>query len=123
MIVEPEQRVPDFIKGGVDIVSVHCEQSLSIYIAQSINLGAKAGVVLNRGTPLTAIEYALDVVDLVFIMSVNPGFGGQSLSKAKYRSTYFSLNERSKPWIEVDGGVTPKNSYKVELENSSEFHI
>ncbi|BBH03975.1 D-ribulose-5-phosphate-3-epimerase [Prunus dulcis] len=64
MIVEPEQRVPDFIKAGADIVSVHAEQSSTIHLHRSVNqiksLGAKAGVVLNPGTPLTAIEYVLD---------------------------------------------------------------
>jgi len=82
MIVEPEQRVPDFIKAGADIVSVHCEQSSTNHLHRTVNqiksLGAKAGVVLNPATPLSCIEYVLDVVDLVLIMSVNPGFGGQS---------------------------------------------
>uniref|UniRef100_M4EKJ3 Ribulose-phosphate 3-epimerase n=1 Tax=Brassica campestris TaxID=3711 RepID=M4EKJ3_BRACM len=77
MIVEPDQRVPDFIKAGADIVSVHCEQSSTIHLHRSVNqiksLGANAGVVLNPETPLNAIEYILD------------------------------------------GGVTPKNAYKVNL--------
>eukprot|EP00268_Persea_americana_P045083 TRINITY_DN4579_c1_g1_i3.p1 TRINITY_DN4579_c1_g1~~TRINITY_DN4579_c1_g1_i3.p1 ORF type:complete len:198 (+),score=39.27 TRINITY_DN4579_c1_g1_i3:358-951(+) len=64
MIVEPDQRVPDFVKAGADIVSVHCEQSSTIHLHRTVNqiksLGAKAGVVLNPGTPLTAIEYVLD---------------------------------------------------------------
>ncbi|KAK6148570.1 hypothetical protein DH2020_019482 [Rehmannia glutinosa] len=89
MIVEPEQRVPDFIKAGADIVSVHCEQSSTIHLHRTVNqvksLGAKAGVVLNPGTPLTAIEYVLDVVDLVLIMSVNPGFGGQSFIESQVK--------------------------------------
>jgi ribulose-phosphate 3-epimerase len=66
MIVEPEQRVPDFIKAGADIVSVHCEQSSTIHLHRTVNqiksLGAKAGVVLNPATPLTAIDYVLDYV-------------------------------------------------------------
>ncbi|KAL8457475.1 hypothetical protein ACS0TY_035368 [Phlomoides rotata] len=64
MIVEPDQRIPDFITAGADIVSVHCEQSSTIHLHRSVNqiktLGAKAGVVLNPGTPLSAIEYVLD---------------------------------------------------------------
>ncbi|GMP33426.1 hypothetical protein CsSME_00006748 [Camellia sinensis var. sinensis] len=107
MIVEPDQRVPDFVKAGADIVSVHCEQSSTIHLHRTVNqiksLGAKAGVVLNPATPLTAIEYVLDVVDLVLIMSVNPGFGGQS----------FIESQGVNPWVEVDGGVGPKNAYKV----------
>jgi len=80
MIVEPEQRVPYFIKAGADIVSVHYEQTSTIHLHQTVNriksLGAKAGIVLNPATPLSCIEYALNMVDLVLIMSVNPGFGG-----------------------------------------------
>lgn len=121
MIVEPEQRVPDFVKAGADIVSVHCEQSSTIHLHRTINqiksLGVKAGVVLNPATPLNAIEYLLDVVDLVLIMSVNPGFGGQSFieSQVKKISDLRRLcAERGvNPWIEVDGGVGPSNAYKV----------
>jgi ribulose-phosphate 3-epimerase len=82
MIVEPKRRIPDFIKAGADIVSVHCEQTSTIHLHRTLNqiesLGAKAGVVLNPATPLSDIEYVLDVVELVLIMSVNPVFGGQS---------------------------------------------
>ncbi|KAJ8536274.1 hypothetical protein K7X08_034675 [Anisodus acutangulus] len=121
MIVEPDQRVPDFIKAGADIISVHCEQSSTIHLHRTINqiksLGAKAGVVLNPGTPLTAIEYVLDAVDLLLIMSVNPGFGGQSFIESqvkKIADLRRICGERGlNPWIEVDGGVTPKNAYKV----------
>ncbi|KAK9996116.1 hypothetical protein SO802_020802 [Lithocarpus litseifolius] len=121
MIVEPEQRVPDFIKAGADIVSVHCEQAATIHLHRTVNhiksLGAKAGVVLNPGTPLTAIEYVLDVVDLVLIMSVNPGFGGQSFIESQVKKISdlrrICAEKGVNPWIEVDGGVGPKNAYKV----------
>ncbi|CAN6714090.1 unnamed protein product [Malus baccata var. baccata] len=121
MIVEPEQRVPDFIKAGADIVSVHAEQSSTIHLHRSVNmiksLGAKAGVVLNPGTPLTAIEYILDVVDLVLIMSVNPGFGGQSFIESQVKKIAdlrrMCVEKGVNPWIEVDGGVGPANAYKV----------
>ncbi|CAA2963241.1 ribulose-phosphate 3-epimerase, chloroplastic [Olea europaea subsp. europaea] len=145
MIVEPEQRVPDFINAGADIVSVHCEQSSTVHLHRTINqvksLGAKAGVVLNPGTPLSAIEYVLDVVDLVLIMSVNPGFGGQSFIESQVKKisdlrrmcaekvenvSILSISNDLRtnhillfvlqgvnPWIEVDGGVGPKNAYKV----------
>ncbi|XP_010258296.2 PREDICTED: ribulose-phosphate 3-epimerase, chloroplastic-like isoform X2 [Nelumbo nucifera] len=89
MIVEPEQRIPDFIKAGADIVSVHCEQSSTIHLHRTLNqvksLGARAGVVLNPATSLSAVEYVLDVVDLVLIMSVNPGFGGQSFIEGQVK--------------------------------------
>ncbi|KAF1887222.1 hypothetical protein Lal_00040822 [Lupinus albus] len=121
MIVEPEQRVPDFIKAGADIVSIHAEQSSTIHLHRTVNqvksLGAKAGVVLNPGTPLSAIEYVLDVVDLVLIMSVNPGFGGQSFIESQVKKISdlrrLCVEKGVNPWIEVDGGVGPKNAYKV----------
>ncbi|KAG6557790.1 hypothetical protein Mapa_000557 [Marchantia paleacea] len=121
MIVEPEQRVADFIKAGADIVSVHAEVAATIHLHRTINLikslGAKAGVVLNPGTPLSAIEYVLEEVDLVLIMSVNPGFGGQSFIESqvkKIRDLKQICQEKGiNPWIEVDGGVTPTNAWKV----------
>ncbi|KAK3406335.1 hypothetical protein EUGRSUZ_K02489 [Eucalyptus grandis] len=121
MIVEPEQRVPDFIKAGADIVSVHCEQSATIHLHRTLNqtksLGAKAGVVLNPATPLSAVEPVLDVVDLVLIMSVNPGFGGQSFIESQVKKISdlrrLCLEKGVNPWIEVDGGVGPSNAYKV----------
>ncbi|XP_042440266.1 ribulose-phosphate 3-epimerase, chloroplastic-like [Zingiber officinale] len=121
MIVEPDQRVPDFIKAGADIVSVHCEQSSTIHLHRTVNqvksLGAKAGVVLNPATPLSAIDYVLDVVDLVLIMSVNPGFGGQSFIESQVKKISelrrLCAEKGVNPWIEVDGGVGPNNAYKV----------
>merc|ERR1711966_162780 len=78
MIVEPELRIPDFAKAGADIISVHDEVASTIHLHRSVNmvkdLGCAAGVVLNPGTSLASLEYVLDVVDLVLIMSVNPGF-------------------------------------------------
>jgi ribulose-phosphate 3-epimerase len=81
MIVEPELRVPDFVKAGADIISVHAEVASTIHLHRTLNqikdLGCLAGAVLNPGTSLSAIEEVLEVLDLVLIMSVNPGFGGQ----------------------------------------------
>ncbi|PKA59363.1 Ribulose-phosphate 3-epimerase, chloroplastic [Apostasia shenzhenica] len=121
MIVEPEQRIPDFVKAGADIVSVHCEQSSTIHLHRTIDqiksLGAKAGVVLNPATPLSAIEYVLDAVDLVLIMSVNPGFGGQSFIESQVKKISelrrLCAEKGVNPWIEVDGGVGPSNAFKV----------
>jgi ribulose-phosphate 3-epimerase len=121
MIVEPELRIPDFAKAGADIISVHAEVASTIHLHRSVNmikdLGCAAGVVLNPGTSLASIEYVLDVVDLVLIMSVNPGFGGQSFIESQVDK----IKELRKmceakgvnPWIEVDGGVGPANAYKV----------
>ena len=121
MIVEPELRVADFAKAGADIISVHAEQSSTIHLHRVVyqikDLGCKAGVVLNPATPLETIEYVLSDVDLVLIMSVNPGFGGQKFIESqveKIRKLKAMCNERGvNPWIEVDGGVTPDNAYKV----------
>jgi ribulose-phosphate 3-epimerase len=121
MIVEPDQRVADFVKAGSDIISVHAEQSATIHLHRLINqikdLGCKAGVVLNPGTSLTAIEEVIDIVDLVLIMSVNPGFGGQKFIATqvdKIRRLKALCNAKGvNPWIEVDGGVTPANAYQL----------
>mmetsp|Transcript_13029 Transcript_13029/g.29398 ORF Transcript_13029/g.29398 Transcript_13029/m.29398 type:complete len:312 (+) Transcript_13029:96-1031(+) len=121
MIVEPEQRVEDFANAGADIISVHAEAASTIHLHRTVNqikqLGCLAGVVLNPGTPLTQIEYVLEEVDLVLIMSVNPGFGGQGFIESQVDKIK-ELKAMCKakgvdPWIEIDGGVGPANAYKV----------
>ena len=121
MIVEPELRVADFAKAGADIISVHAEGAATIHLHRTINqikdLGCKAGVVLNPATPVSVLDYILEEVDLILVMSVNPGFGGQSfiesqvekIAKIKAMCDAKGVN----PWIEVDGGVSPANTYKV----------
>lgn len=121
MIVEPEKYVADFAKAGADIITVHCEHSASVHLhrllSQIRELGKMAGVSLNPSTPLSFIEYVLDLCDLVLIMSVNPGFGGQSfipqvLPKiAKLRQ--MCEDRGLDPWIEVDGGIKPDNAWQV----------
>lgn len=121
MIVEPEQRVADFAKAGADIISVHAENAATIHLHRTINqikeLGCLAGAVLNPGSSLREIEEVLDILDLVLIMSVNPGFGGQKFidSQVKKISELRKMcNERGlNPWIEVDGGVGPDNAHLV----------
>eukprot|EP00803_Ostreobium_quekettii_P008945 evm.model.scf_153.10 EVM.evm.TU.scf_153.10 scf_153:90841-93691(-) len=121
MIVEPEQRVADFAKAGADIISVHCEQSATIHLDRVLNqikdLGCKAGVVLNPATSLSEIEHVLGVADLVLIMSVNPGFGGQKFIQyqiPKIKKLKEMCNEQGvNPWIEIDGGVSPANAKEV----------
>lgn len=121
MIVEPELIIPEFVKAGADIISVHCEGNSTIHLHRTINLirdlGCKAGVVLNPATPVSAVEYVLDIVDLVLIMSVNPGFGGQSFIDSvvpKVKEIRKMVDDRGlNPWIEVDGGVKGSNAYKV----------
>ncbi|MFS8777477.1 ribulose-phosphate 3-epimerase [Synechococcus sp. W70.1] len=121
MIVEPEKYVADFAKAGADIISVHAESSSTIHLHRTLSqikdLGKQAGVVLNPASPLELIQYVLDLVDLVLIMSVNPGFGGQSFIPAvvpKIRQLRALCDERGlDPWIEVDGGIKASNAWQV----------
>jgi ribulose-phosphate 3-epimerase len=121
MIVEPEKYVPDFAKAGADIISVHAEHNASPHLHRTLcqirEFGKKAGVVLNPSTPLELIEYVLDVCDLILIMSVNPGFGGQSFIPGvvpKIRKLRQLCDERGlNPWIEVDGGLKANNTWQV----------
>ena len=81
MIVEPERYLDDFARAGADHLLVHCEPSATIHLHRTLtqirDLGKTAGVVLNPATPLSLIEYVLDLCGVVLIMTVNPGFGGQ----------------------------------------------
>jgi ribulose-phosphate 3-epimerase len=121
MIVEPEKYVEQFAQAGADIISVHAEHNASPHLHRTLNQirenGKKAGVVLNPSTPLEFIDYVLDQCDLVLLMSVNPGFGGQSFIPSvvpKIKKLRAMCSERGlDPWIEVDGGLKPNNSWKV----------
>ena len=119
MSVEPEKYVPDFAKAGADIISVQVEACPHLHrnLAQIKDLGKMAGAVLNPSTPLDTLEYCLELCDLVLIMSVNPGFGGQSFIEnqvQKIRDLRRMCDERGlDPWIEVDGGVKAGNAWKV----------
>ncbi|MCH9715225.1 MAG: ribulose-phosphate 3-epimerase [Cyanobacteria bacterium] len=119
MIVEPERYVADFAKAGADIISVQVEACPHLHrnLAQIKDLGKLAGAVLNPSTPLDSLDYCLELCDLVLIMSVNPGFGGQSFidnQVEKIRSLRRLCDERGlDPWIEVDGGIKPANAWKV----------
>jgi ribulose-phosphate 3-epimerase len=113
--------VADCAKAGADIISVHAESSSTIHLHRTLSqikdLGKQAGVVLNPASPLELIQYVLDLVDLVLIMSVNPGFGGQSFIPAvvpKIRQLRAMCDERGlDPWIEVDGGLKGSNAWQV----------
>jgi ribulose-phosphate 3-epimerase len=121
MIVEPEKYVADFAKAGADIISVHAEHNASPHLHRTLGqikeLGKQAGVVLNPSTPLELIDYVLELCDLILIMSVNPGFGGQSFIPGvipKIQKLRQMCNERGlDPWIEVDGGLKANNSWQV----------
>jgi ribulose-phosphate 3-epimerase len=119
MIVEPQNYVADFARAGADIISVQVEACTHLHrnLSQIRDLGKKAGAVLNPGTPLASLEYCLELCDLVLIMSVNPGFGGQSFIESqvqKIRDLRRMCDEKGlDPWIEVDGGIKGANAWKV----------
>jgi len=116
LMVKPVDRIiPDFAKAGADIISFHPEASE--HIDRTIGLikevGCKAGLVLNPGTPITYLDYTLDRLDLVLIMSVNPGFGGQRfipyvLDKLRGVRSRIDASGRD-VWLEVDGGIKVEN--------------
>ena len=112
MIEEPERHLEAFVDAGVDMVTVHVETSPHLHrtVQRIRELGAKAGVTLNPATPLQAIEEILEDVDLVLIMSVNPGFGGQryipgSTRRIAWVREALERRGRSDVLIQVDGGI------------------
>lgn len=119
MIVEPEKYVEEFINYGADLVSVHYEACTHLH--RTINLiqdkGAKAGVVLNPSTPVWMLEDIITEVDLVLLMSVNPGFGGQKFIENTYKkireTKELILENNSTALIEIDGGVNTENAPKL----------
>jgi ribulose-phosphate 3-epimerase len=119
MIVEPERYVDDFAHAGADILSVHVETSnhLARTLQHIRSLGKKAGVVLNPHTPPDSVEYVLGHADLILVMSVNPGFGGQAFMPEvlpKLRAIRKMIDSRGLDIeLEVDGGVAPGTAAKV----------
>jgi ribulose-phosphate 3-epimerase len=119
MIENPERYVADFAKAGADYLVVHVETGYHLHrLVQSIKeLKVKAGVSLNPATPPEMIDYVLGDIDLVLVMSVNPGFGGQAFIPSaldKIRRLRKTIDDRKLPvLIEVDGGVKPDNAAGV----------
>lgn len=119
MIEEPERYIDDFVDAGADLITVHAEacRHLDSTIQKIKDRGIIAGVALNPATPLQAIEYVLEKVDMVLIMTVNPGFGGQKLipyTIEKIKDLKALIDKRGlKTDIEADGGVTLENVGKV----------
>ncbi len=119
MIVEPEKYVADFAKAGAEYITVHAEACPHLHrnMEQIKGLGCKAGVSLNPHTPVEVLKHIIKEVDLVLIMSVNPGFGGQKFIK----TTYDKVRELKKmiveanatAIIEIDGGVTSENARQL----------
>ena len=111
MIVEPERYIERFAKAGADIITVHYEASVHLHrtLMQIKEAGAKAGIALNPHTPVSVLEEILPYADMVLIMSVNPGFGGQKFIETSVEkvSKLNKMKEMFNPGliIEVDGGV------------------
>lgn len=127
MIDRPENFVEEFAKAGADIISVQVESTKHIHrVLQTIRShGKKAGIVVNPGTPLEMIRPLLEEVQLVLIMTVNPGFGGQSfipstLDKIKELSEWKKKHQYSFD-IEVDGGINPETAEKCREAGANVF--
>ena len=120
MIVEPERYIDAFVKAGADILTVHVEACTHLHrvLQQIRQAGARPAVVLNPVTPLTAVEEVLDEVEMVLLMSVNPGFGGQSFipqTVDRVRRLRAMLDARGlmNTDIEVDGGINAETARRV----------
>ena len=115
MIEHPDQLIPEFAKAGADIIVVHAEACKHLHRTIQLihSLGVKAGVALNPATPLSVLDYVLEDLDMILLMTVNPGFGGQSYIPAmteKIRTLRHILEEKGlQTDIEIDGGVDTKN--------------
>lgn len=128
MIENPNRQIPAFIDAGADSITVHVETCPHLHrsIEQIREAGLKAGVTLNPATPLSSLAEILPYVDMVLIMSVNPGFGGQSYiptSTDKIRKLRQTLDERdlSHVEIEVDGGVKIFNAAEIAKAGATVF--
>jgi ribulose-phosphate 3-epimerase len=119
MIENADRYIPDFVKAGADIVVVHAEATAHLHRTVQLikSLGARAGVSLNPATPLCALEHILEELDLVLLMTVNPGFGGQSFIEScipKIHALRAMLDRRGcEAELEVDGGVKTDNIARI----------
>ncbi|WP_373354572.1 ribulose-phosphate 3-epimerase [Pseudoroseicyclus sp. CXY001] len=117
MISPAEPYTGDFARAGADVITIHAEAGPHLHRAlqQIREAGAKAGVALNPATPVSALEHVLDAVDLVLVMTVNPGFGGQAFIGAmveKIAAVRAMIGDRP-IHLEVDGGISPANAGAV----------
>ncbi len=127
MISEPERYIADFAKAGADYISVHVETCIHLHRTVQLirDAGARPGVVLNPATPLEALQWILEYADLVLVMSVNPGFGGQafianSIEKIQ-RLRQMIMEKRLTTLIEIDGGVSDKTIGNIAAAGADVF--
>ncbi len=124
LMVEPVDRIiPDFAKAGADIITFHPEASNHIDRSLSMvrDLGCKSGLVFNPATPLHYLDHVMDKIDMVLLMSVNPGFGGQKFipqtlekaREARAKIDAYTAKTGREIWLEIDGGVNPDNIAEI----------
>ena len=132
LMVEPVDRIiPDFAKAGADIITFHPEASKHIdrSLAMVRDLGCKSGLVFNPATPLHYLDHVMDKVDMILLMSVNPGFGGQKfipstldkLKQARARIDAYTKETGHEIWLEVDGGVNAQNIVEIARAGADTF--
>ncbi|GAB3379327.1 ribulose-phosphate 3-epimerase [Lysobacter fragariae] len=128
LMVEPVDRiVPDFAKAGATLISFHPEASAHVHRTVQLikSLGCQAGLVLNPATPVEVLDYVLDELDLVLLMSVNPGFGGQSFipsALTKLRRVREMIDRSGKSIrLEIDGGVKADNIAEIAAAGADTF--
>lgn len=119
MIVDPERYFEEFQKLGADYLTIHAEASTHLHRSIQVikSLGMKAGVALNPHTPISAVEEVIQDIDLLLIMSVNPGFGGQKFIENTYakieKAKNLIIQKNASTLIEIDGGVNVGNASKL----------
>ena len=132
LMVKPVDRIiPDFAKAGANIITFHPEASE--HIDRTLGLikecGCKAGLVFNPGTPLDWMDHVMDKIDMILLMSVNPGFGGQSfipealvkLRLARQKIDAYSAKTGKQIWLEIDGGVKTNNILEIAKAGADTF--
>jgi ribulose-phosphate 3-epimerase len=121
MMVEPERMLKDFVDAGADHLLVQCEPASTIHLHRVLSrireLGCKAGVVIDPGSPIAFVEHVLHLCDVVLVMTVNPGFGGQKFLPEmlpKIAALRRLCDSRGlNPYIEVDGGQSGENAWQA----------
>jgi ribulose-phosphate 3-epimerase len=131
MVMPVDRIIPDFAKAGANIITFHPEASNHIDRSLSLvrELGCKSGLVFNPATPLDHLDYVMDKVDMILLMSVNPGFGGQKfipgtldkLRHARARIDAYTEKTGREIWLEVDGGVNAANIAEIARAGADTF--